>query len=147
MSGHIAQVFSLSPSDGARGAAIQQSETLRYDKGIRPLNRQLRGCTAGGRYRHTAISGIASSERSDTVASFVRLTRADRARNFPTSTCAIEKAVFGTRRNKEEHRYYLLPGMGRSNRRRHAQFVRWAIVVGMIVSALTGLLLYIINRP
>ena len=56
-------------------------------------------------------------------------------------------AVFRSRRNKEEHRYYLLPGMGRSNRRRHAQFIRWAIAVGIIVSALFGLLLYYLNRP
>jgi uncharacterized membrane protein YozB (DUF420 family) len=54
--------------------------------------------------------------------------------------------VFGTKRNKEEHRYYLLPGMGRSNRRRHAQFVRWAIAVGIIISALLGVLLYYLNR-
>ncbi|MBI2948717.1 MAG: hypothetical protein HYY23_13840 [Verrucomicrobia bacterium] len=57
------------------------------------------------------------------------------------------RTVFRSRRNKEEHRYYLLPGMGRSNRRRHAQFVRWAIAVGLIVSALFGLFLYFLNRP
>ncbi len=55
--------------------------------------------------------------------------------------------MFGSRKNKEEHRYYLLPGMGRSNRRRHAQFVRWAVVVGLIISALLGLLLYVLNNP
>jgi len=37
--------------------------------------------------------------------------------------------------------------MGRSNRRRHAQFVRWAIAVGLIVSALFSLFLYFLNRP
>ncbi len=54
--------------------------------------------------------------------------------------------MFWTKKNKEEHRYYLLPGMGRSNRRRHEQFLRWAVVVGVIVSALLGYILYIVNR-
>ena len=40
--------------------------------------------------------------------------------------------MFWTRKNKEEHRYYLLPGMGRSNRRKRQQFVRWAVVVGFL---------------
>lgn len=57
-----------------------------------------------------------------------------------------ESIVFRSRKNKDEHRYYLLPGMGRSNRRRHAQFFRWAIAVGLAVSALFGLLLYYLNR-
>lgn len=50
--------------------------------------------------------------------------------------------MFLSRKNKEEHRYYLLPGMGRSNRRRHRQFAVWAIVVGVIGAVLLGLLLY-----
>jgi high-affinity Fe2+/Pb2+ permease len=54
--------------------------------------------------------------------------------------------MFWTRRNKEEHRYYLLPGMGRSNRRKHQEFLRWAIVVGAIVSAVFGSLLYYLSR-
>jgi len=54
--------------------------------------------------------------------------------------------MFWTRKNKEEHRYYLLPGMGRSNRRRHQQFVRWAIIVGIFVSALFAYLLYLLSR-
>ena len=50
--------------------------------------------------------------------------------------------MFPSRKNKEEHRYYLLPGMGRSNRRRHKQFAIWAIVVGVAVATLLALLLY-----
>lgn len=50
------------------------------------------------------------------------------------------------RRNKEEHRYYLLPGMGRSNRRRHRQFLIAAIIVGFIVSLGFALLLYLMSR-
>lgn len=48
------------------------------------------------------------------------------------------------KKNKEEHRYYLLPGMGRSNRRRHLEFLRWGIVVGVLASAAIGALLYFI---
>ena len=55
-------------------------------------------------------------------------------------------SVFTTRKNKEQNRYYLLPGMGRSNRRRHTQFIYWSIVVGLLVSALLGLLLYYLDR-
>jgi len=50
--------------------------------------------------------------------------------------------MFWWRRNKEEHRYYLLPGMGRSNRRKHRQFLVASLIVGCLVSALFGCLLY-----
>jgi len=55
-------------------------------------------------------------------------------------------AMFWTRKNKEEHRYYLLPGMGRSNRKRHQQFVRWAIVVGALASVGFAYLLYLLSQ-
>ena len=54
--------------------------------------------------------------------------------------------MFWKKKNPEEHRYYLLAGMGKSNRRRHQQFVRWAIVVGILVSALVGGFIYYTNR-
>lgn len=54
--------------------------------------------------------------------------------------------MFWTRKSKEEHRYYLLPGMGRSNRRRHQQFLRWSIVVGLIASAGFAYLLYLLSQ-
>jgi hypothetical protein len=54
--------------------------------------------------------------------------------------------MFWTRKSKEEHRYYLLPGMGRSNRRRHKQFLRWSIVVGLIASAAFAYLLYLLSQ-
>jgi len=50
------------------------------------------------------------------------------------------------RRNKEEHRYYLLPGMGRSNRRQHRVILFWSIIVGLLVSCAFGGLLYFISR-
>ena len=54
--------------------------------------------------------------------------------------------MFWTRKSKEEHRYYLLPGMGRSNRRRHQQFLRWSIAVGLIASAAFAYLLYLLSQ-
>lgn len=51
-----------------------------------------------------------------------------------------------SRRNKEEHRYYLLPGMGRSNRRRHRQFLVTAVIVGVLVSLGFAGLLYFISQ-
>ncbi|MBU6402851.1 MAG: hypothetical protein KGS61_21225 [Verrucomicrobia bacterium] len=55
-------------------------------------------------------------------------------------------ALFSRKRNKDEHRYYLLPGMGRSNRRRRQEIFRWSIVVGLVAAAVFGLLLYYLNR-
>ena len=54
--------------------------------------------------------------------------------------------MFGSRKKKDAHRYYLLPGMGRSNRQFHRKTVWWAVVVGLIISALFGALLYFTNR-
>ena len=59
--------------------------------------------------------------------------------------------MFGFGRKKpndggEEHRYYLLPGMGRSNRRRHNLIFMWSIIGGVVGSALIGLAIWLINR-
>lgn len=54
--------------------------------------------------------------------------------------------MFGRRKNKDENRYYLLPGMGRSNREFHRKTVWWAVLVGLIISVLVGTLLYFTNR-
>ena len=48
--------------------------------------------------------------------------------------------------NGEEHRYYLLPGMGRSNRRRHQLIFLWSIIGGIAGSVLIGLGIWLINR-
>lgn len=50
-------------------------------------------------------------------------------------------------KNPEEHRYYLLPGMGRSNRRQRQVYFRAAIIVGIIVAAIMGLIIYLVQRP
>jgi hypothetical protein len=54
--------------------------------------------------------------------------------------------MFWTRRNKEEHRYYLLPGMGRSNRRKHRQLLIASVIVGGVVSAAFAVALYFLSR-
>ena len=46
-------------------------------------------------------------------------------------------------RDKERQRFYLLPGMGGSAlRRKHRRFLRWAIAIGLVVSAILAGLLY-----
>ena len=55
--------------------------------------------------------------------------------------------IFGAKKNKEEHRYYLLPGMGKANKRKRAVLFRWSLIVGVIVSLIFGVLLYLVNRP
>lgn len=54
--------------------------------------------------------------------------------------------MFWSRRNREEHRYYLLPGMGRSNRRHRRQTHVVAVVVGVLASVILAGLLYWANR-
>jgi hypothetical protein len=46
----------------------------------------------------------------------------------------------------KEHRYYLLPGMGRGNRRWHRRIRFWAILVGLASSALVAGLLYLLDK-
>lgn len=54
--------------------------------------------------------------------------------------------MFGRKRNKAEHRYYLLPGMGRANKRKRAIFFRVALAVGVFVSLLVAWFIYWSNR-
>lgn len=53
--------------------------------------------------------------------------------------------MFGSRKHKGDHRYYLLPGMGRSNRRHHRRILLIALLVGVCGSVLFGALLYWLN--
>ena len=55
--------------------------------------------------------------------------------------------MFRSRRSKEKGLYYLLPGMGRSNRRYHTKTLWWAILVGLIASAIFGVTIFLLNRP
>ena len=50
-------------------------------------------------------------------------------------------------KNPEEHRYYLLPGMGRSNRRQRQIYFRVAIGFGILVSAIIALIIYVAQSP
>lgn len=50
-------------------------------------------------------------------------------------------------KNPEEHRYYLLPGMGRSNRRQRQLYFRAAIIVGILIAAIVGTIIYLAQRP
>ena len=57
--------------------------------------------------------------------------------------------MFGFRlrkRDPDKHRYYLLPGMGRANRRKHSMNFKISVIVGIVVGAMVGLLIYFTNR-
>ncbi len=54
--------------------------------------------------------------------------------------------MFGSKRNREDHRYYLLPGMGRSNRRHRHRIHVAAVIFGAIIAAVFGCLLYFLDR-
>ena len=50
-------------------------------------------------------------------------------------------------KNPEDHRYYLLPGMGKANRRKHGLYLKWAVAVGLIISAVIGTIIYFVQKP
>ncbi len=56
--------------------------------------------------------------------------------------------MFGRPKNKngEAHRYYLLPGMGRANRKRRSTIRFWTILVGLITGLAIGAAFYIAHR-
>ena len=67
----------------------------------------------------------------------------------PLSVRPAHMFGFGKKRSSEggeEHRYYLLPGMGRSNRRRHKLVFLWSILAGVAGSGLIGVIIWLINR-
>ena len=53
--------------------------------------------------------------------------------------------MFG-RKDKKHSLYYLLPGMTRANRVKRRRIFWWAVLVGLAVSALIGLIIYLIER-
>lgn len=56
--------------------------------------------------------------------------------------------MFGSKRNKETERFYLLPGQGGEAYRRKQKFIlKWAIIVGLLVAGILGALMYWMNRP
>jgi hypothetical protein len=54
--------------------------------------------------------------------------------------------MFGRKRNREDRRYYLLPGMGRSNKRHRRRVHLVAVAFGALVAALFGGVIYLLNR-
>lgn len=53
--------------------------------------------------------------------------------------------MFG-RKEKKHSLYYLLPGMTRANRHKRRRVFWWSIAVGIVVSALVGSVIYLVNR-
>ncbi len=50
-------------------------------------------------------------------------------------------------RDKEQNRFYLLPGMGgRAFRRKRRRILFWALVAGLLVSAVLACLLYAMSN-
>ena len=47
---------------------------------------------------------------------------------------------------EEAPRYYMLPGMGRSNRRNRNKIQMWSIIAGVLGAASTGVVLWLGNR-
>jgi len=55
--------------------------------------------------------------------------------------------MFWLKRDKEKHRYYLLPGMGGKGLRRKRKITLiCSLVAGALVSVLLAVTLYLINR-
>ena len=52
----------------------------------------------------------------------------------------------GDKDGEEEHRYYLLPGMGRSNRRFRSKLQLGSSIAGISGSALIGTAIWLLNR-
>jgi hypothetical protein len=54
--------------------------------------------------------------------------------------------MFRSKADKEPERFYLLPGMGgRAARRKHLYFLKWSIVAALGMSAILGLIMYLLN--
>ena len=50
-------------------------------------------------------------------------------------------------RDRERHRFYLLPGMGgKARRRKEMLILKWGIAAGLLVSAVLACILYFISR-
>jgi hypothetical protein len=55
--------------------------------------------------------------------------------------------MFWPEKDREEQRFYLLPGMGgRARRRKEKLILRWSIAAGLLVSAIVACILYLLSR-
>ncbi len=56
--------------------------------------------------------------------------------------------MFGFKRNKETERFYLLPGQGgEAFRRKQRYLLIWSIVVGLVLAAVLGVFMYLLDKP
>ena len=53
--------------------------------------------------------------------------------------------MFG-RKDKKHSLYYLLPGMTRANRVKRRRVFWYSVVIGLVVSVLTGAFIWLLNR-
>lgn len=55
--------------------------------------------------------------------------------------------MVGSHRNKEQQRFYLLPGMGgRAYRRKQKLILKWSIITGILASGVLAVLLYLMSK-
>ena len=54
---------------------------------------------------------------------------------------------FRRKKNSDEHRYDLLPGQGRGNRRKRKQQFFWACIAGAFFAILVGAAIWLVNNP
>ncbi len=55
--------------------------------------------------------------------------------------------MFESKQAKERERFYLLPGMGgRAYRRKQKTILKAALAVGLLVAAVLGAVIYLLNR-
>jgi len=55
--------------------------------------------------------------------------------------------MFRSKADKEPDRFYLLPGQGgRAARRKHVYFLKWSVAAALVMSAILGLIMYLLNR-
>jgi hypothetical protein len=56
-------------------------------------------------------------------------------------------SLFRPKRNKETERFYLLPGQGGAAYRRKQRYIlKWAIIAGLVGSAVLAAIMYLLNR-
>jgi hypothetical protein len=56
--------------------------------------------------------------------------------------------IWSFAKDKERERYYLLPGQGgRASRRKNRRILLWAVVFGLVASAICAGLLYLLTNP
>jgi hypothetical protein len=56
--------------------------------------------------------------------------------------------MFWHKRDKEKHRFYLLPGQGgRAHRRKQWFILKWSLAAALVVAAMLAAVMYWMNRP